>query len=130
MLELMAFSSAQCVHRALELLVGVIRDDLWGPVLTVGLGGIWTEILQDTAIRILPISYNEIEKMLGELRGAQLLHGARGQEGVDLKAVNKVIYRIAELALALGPKLNALEINPLLVKGSHIEALDVLVNWL
>ena len=113
----------------LELLVGVIRDDLWGPVLTVGLGGIWTEILQDTAVRILPVQYDEIEKMLGELRGTQLLRGARGQEGVDLTAVSKVIYRVAALALALGPQLNALEINPLLVKGSHIEALDVLVNW-
>jgi hypothetical protein len=43
--------------------------------------------------------------------------------------VSEVIYRVSRLALALGPQLNALEINPLLVKGSHIEALDVLVNW-
>jgi succinyl-CoA synthetase beta subunit len=112
-----------------ELLVGVVRDDLWGPVLTVALGGIWTEILKDSAVRILPVRYEEIEKMLGELRGAQLLRGARGQEGVDLQAVSEVIYRVSMLALALGPQLNALEINPLLVKGSHIEALDVLVNW-
>jgi acyl-CoA synthetase (NDP forming) len=112
-----------------ELLVGVVRDDLWGPVLTVALGGVWTEILKDSAVRILPVRYEEIEKMLGELRGAQLLHGARGQEGVDLQAVSEVIYRVSTLALALGPQLNALEINPLLVKGSLIEALDVLVNW-
>jgi acyl-CoA synthetase (NDP forming) len=112
-----------------ELLVGVVRDDLWGPVLTVALGGIWTEILKDSAVRILPVRSEEIEKMLGELRGAQLLRGARGQEGVDLQAVSEVIYRVSRLALALGPQLNALEINPLLVKGSHIEALDVLVNW-
>jgi acetate---CoA ligase (ADP-forming) len=112
-----------------ELLVGVVRDDLWGPVLTVALGGIWTEILKDSAVRILPVRYEEIGKMLGELRGAQLLRGARGQEGVDLQAVSEVIYRVSRLALALGPRLNALEINPLLVKGSHIEALDVLVNW-
>lgn len=113
----------------LELLVGVVRDELWGLVLTVGLGGVWTEILKDTAVRVLPVGYNEIEKMLGELRGAQLLRGARGQEGVDIQAVSEVIYRISTLALALGPQLNALEINPLLVKGSHVEALDVLVSW-
>jgi len=113
-----------------ELLVGVVRDDLWGLVLTVGLGGVWTEILKDTAVRVLPVRHDEIEKMLGELRGAQLLRGARGQEGVDIQAVSEVIYRVSILALALGPQLNALEINPLLVRGSHIEALDVLVNWL
>ena len=114
----------------IELLVGVVRDDLWGLVLTVGLGGVWTEILNDTAVRVLPVQYDEIEKMLGELRGSHVLRGARGQEGVDFQAVSEVIYHVSTLALALGPQLNALEINPLLVKGSHVEALDVLVNWL
>ena len=95
----------------------------------MGLGGVWTEILKDTAVRVLPVRYDEIEMMLGELRGAQLLRGARGQEGVDIQAVCDVIYRISTLALALGSELNALEINPLLVKGTRIEALDVLVNW-
>jgi acyl-CoA synthetase (NDP forming) len=54
----------------LELLVGVVRDQVWGPVLTVGLGGVWTEVLRDTAVRILPVRPGEIEEMLGELRGA------------------------------------------------------------
>ena len=113
----------------IELLVGIVRDDLWGPVLTVGLGGVWTEILKDTAVRVLPVGQTEITKMLGELRGAALLRGARGREGVDIQALSEVIARIGALALALGPNLDALEINPLLVRGAQIEALDVLVNW-
>jgi acyl-CoA synthetase (NDP forming) len=113
----------------IELLVGIVRDDLWGPVLTLGLGGVWTEILKDTSVRVLPVQRDEIATMLGELRGAALLRGARGQEGVDMQALGEVIYRISTLALALGPTLNALEINPLLIRGAHIEALDVLVNW-
>jgi acyl-CoA synthetase (NDP forming) len=112
-----------------ELLVGALRDELWGPVLTVGLGGVWTEVLKDTTVRVLPVGRAEIEKMLGELRGAALLRGARGQERGDLAAVSEVIYRVSRLALALGPQLNALEINPLLVQGSRVEALDVLVDW-
>jgi acyl-CoA synthetase (NDP forming) len=112
-----------------ELLVGVVRDDLWGPVLTVGLGGVWTEVLKDTALRVLPVGRGEIEKMLGELRGAALLRGTRGQEGVDLRTLSEVIARVAALACALEPHLDTLEINPLLVRGSHVEALDVLVNW-
>jgi acetate---CoA ligase (ADP-forming) len=113
----------------IELLVGIVRDDLWGPVLTLGLGGVWTEILKDTSVRVLPVQRDEIATMLGELRGAALLRGARGQEGTDMQALGEVIYRISTLALALGPGLNALEINPLLIKGERIEALDVLVSW-
>lgn len=111
-----------------ELLVGIVRDDLWGPVLTLGLGGIWTEVLKDTAVRVLPVRRAEIVTMLGELRGAALLRGARGQDGVDIQALSEIIYRISRLALALGPQLSALEINPLLVSAERIEALDVLVS--
>ncbi len=112
-----------------ELLVGVVRDPLWGSVLTLGLGGIWTEVFKDTAVRVLPVGREEIEKMLRELRGAALLHGGRGQMSIDLAALSDVIYRITTLALALGPRLSVLEINPLLVSASRIEALDVLVGW-
>jgi acyl-CoA synthetase (NDP forming) len=113
----------------IEMLVGVVRDEVWGPVLTVGLGGVWTEVLSDTAVRVLPVRCDEVRQMLSELRGAALLRGTRGQEGVDLQAVSEVIYRVSTLALALGPKLRALEINPLLVRGTRAEALDVLVHW-
>jgi acyl-CoA synthetase (NDP forming) len=112
-----------------ELLVGIVRDDLWGPVLTLGLGGIWTEVLQDTALRLLPVQPDEVVIMLGELRGAPLLRGARGSESIDLLALARVISRICALALDLGPRLSALEINPLLAGAQRIEALDVLVNW-
>lgn len=113
----------------LELLVGVVRDPLWGLVLTLGLGGIWTEALKDTSLRILPVQRVEIETMLGELRGSALLRGSRGRPPVDLHALSDVIYRVSTLALALDPYLNALEINPLLVDAERIEALDVLVSW-
>lgn len=113
----------------IELLVGIVRDPLWGLVLTLGLGGIWTEALKDTALRVLPVQRDDIATMLGELRGAALLHGGRGHPPVDLSALSEVIYHINALAHALGPRLSALEINPLLIDGSRIEALDVLVSW-
>jgi acyl-CoA synthetase (NDP forming) len=113
-----------------ELLVGIVRDPLWGPVLTLGLGGIWTEVLKDTAVRTLPVQRSEIVTMLSELRGAALLRGTRGQAGIDLQALSEIIYRTSTLALALGPRLNALEINPLLVSSTRIEALDVLVSFI
>jgi succinyl-CoA synthetase beta subunit len=113
----------------IELLVGIVHDPLWGPVLTLGLGGIWTEVFKDTSVRVLPVSSNEIEKMLGELRGSALLHGTRGQQSIDIQKLCGIIFRICSFALALGPSLGVLEINPLLVHPSHIEVLDVLVSW-
>lgn len=113
----------------IELLVGIVRDPLWGLTLTLGLGGIWTEVLKDTAVRVLPVGREEIAAMLDELRGAALLRGARGQAPVDRDALIDVIYRTSLLARSLASRLNALEINPLWIDGERIEALDVLVSW-
>ena len=113
----------------IELLVGIIRDPLWGAVLTLGLGGIWTEVLKDTSIRVLPVPAEEIATMLSELRGFALLRGGRGRPAVDMHALSSVIYRISTLARSLGPQLSVLEINPLWARGTEIEALDALVSW-
>jgi acyl-CoA synthetase (NDP forming) len=110
-----------------ELLAGVTVDPSLGPVLAVGLGGVWVEVLRDTALRVLPAGPAEVRAMLGELRGLPLLCGARGTVPADLDALAAVIARIGETALSLGRPLRALEVNPLLVNGDQIEALDVLI---
>ncbi|MEV5744953.1 acetate--CoA ligase family protein [Microbispora rosea] len=112
-----------------ELLVGVVRDPAWGLTLAVGLGGIWVEALRDTALRVLPVDAAEVRRALDELRGAALLRGARGTEPADLDAVAAVVARVAAFAGSLGDGLESLEINPLLVRGSHVEALDALITW-
>lgn len=112
-----------------ELLVGVLHDPLWGLVLAVGLGGIWTEVFKDTSVRLLPVSQDEIKSMLAELRGAAVLQGARGQKPADIAALADVILRVSRLALSLQDRLASLEINPLLVSDAMIEALDALVTW-
>ena len=61
-----------------ELLAGVTVDPTFGPVLAVGLGGIWVEVLKDVSLRVLPVDEDEIRRMLAELRGYPLLTGARG----------------------------------------------------
>jgi acetate---CoA ligase (ADP-forming) len=110
-----------------ELLAGVTVDPAFGPVLAVGLGGIWVELLQDTSLRVLPVDARGVRQMLGELRGIALLRGARGSRAADLDALAEVIARIGETALSLNGALRALEVNPLWVNGDQIEALDVLI---
>jgi hypothetical protein len=110
-----------------ELLAGITVDPTFGPVLAVGLGGVWVEILQDTALRPLPVGAAGVREMLGGLRGLPLLQGARGTVPADLDAVSAAIAGIGNTALSLGSALGVLEVNPLWVSGSQVEALDVLV---
>jgi acyl-CoA synthetase (NDP forming) len=113
----------------IELLVGITRDAAWGQALVVGLGGIWTEVLNDTAVRVLPIKRDEITRMLFELMSAGLLLGVRGQPPINMEHLVDIIFRISRVAQGLQDHLDALEVNPLLLHGSSIEALDVLVTW-
>jgi len=113
----------------LEILVGTVRDPQWGPVLAVGLGGIWVEALADTRLRLLPVTTEQVRGMLGALRAAKLLEGFRGTPAADLERLSEVIAAIGDAALALGDGLETLEVNPLWVSGSRVEALDALTVW-
>ncbi|WP_165423081.1 acetate--CoA ligase family protein [Ktedonosporobacter rubrisoli] len=113
----------------IDLLVSVIRDATWGQVLTLGIGGIWVEALKDISLRILPVTRDDVRAMLTELQGAKLLAGVRGSKPVKMDKLVEVIYRTAALAHSLKANLELLEINPLRVNGSQIEALDALITW-
>jgi acyl-CoA synthetase (NDP forming) len=110
-----------------ELLVGVITDPGWGSVLSVGLGGVWVEVLEDVALRLLPVDETEVASMLSELRAAPLLHGVRGTRPARIDRLCEVIVNITRLAESL--PLETLEINPLRVDGDQIEVLDALAVW-
>ncbi|GAA1876122.1 acetate--CoA ligase family protein [Pseudonocardia ailaonensis] len=107
-----------------ELVVGVVRDPQWGPVLAVGFGGVLVEMLRDTAVRLLPVGADDIRGMLAELRGYELLTGFRGRPAVDLDALVDVIAAVARI----GSEVDEVEVNPLVVDADRIEALDVLLT--
>jgi acetate---CoA ligase (ADP-forming) len=111
----------------IELLAGVTADPAFGPVLAVGLGGIWVEVLNDTSLRVLPVDAGQVKCMLTELRGLPLLRGARGTPPADLEVLADVITALGDTAMSLNGALRALEVNPLWVSGDRVEALDVLV---
>ena len=71
--------------------MGVTRDPILGPAVTVGLGGIFTEVLADVAVRPVPLDRRDAREMLASLRGAPLLRGVRGRPGVDLRALERLI---------------------------------------
>ena len=116
-------------ERGIELLVGFTRDPQWGPVLAVGLGGVWVEIMQDVALRLLPVDAAEVKRMLSSLRGAKLLQGQRGVPAADSDRLAAVIALIGDVLLACGDELVEADINPLWVLGDQVEALDALLIW-
>lgn len=112
----------------IEMIVGARRDPQWGPVLMVGMGGIWIETLND--VRLLPANATKamIISVIHELRAAALLRGARGRAPADIDQLADVVARLGAAVLAQ-PEILEIDINPLLVypQGHGVLALDALV---
>ncbi|MCX4990241.1 MULTISPECIES: acetate--CoA ligase family protein [unclassified Streptomyces] len=119
----------QMVERGVEMVVGVTHDPLFGPTVTVGLGGVLVEVLRDAAVRVPPFGEDQARAMLSELRGRALLDGVRGGPPVDVDALVEVVIRVQRMALELGDDIAELDINPLMVlpRGQGAVALDALV---
>ncbi|GAB2936206.1 acetate--CoA ligase family protein [Streptomyces heilongjiangensis] len=118
----------QMVERGVEMVVGVTHDDLFGPTVTVGLGGVLVEVLRDAAVRVPPFGEDQARAMLAELRGRALLDGVRGAPPADVDALVEVVLRVQRMALELGDEIAELDINPLMVlpRGQGAVALDAL----
>ncbi|EGX56384.1 hypothetical protein SZN_28188 [Streptomyces zinciresistens K42] len=119
----------QMVERGVEMVVGATHDELFGPTVTVGLGGVLVEVLRDTAVRVPPFGEEQARAMCAELRGRALLDGVRGRPPADLDALVEVVLRVQRMVLELGDDLAELDINPLVVlpRGQGAVALDALV---
>ncbi len=112
-----------------EILAGVTRDPVFGWLLTVGLGGVWTELMQDACHALLPVDAAQAETMLRGLKGFGLLDGYRGAPKADVAAAAQAIAALGDAVLAGGERLREVEINPLLVlpQGKGAVAVDALV---
>ncbi len=106
-----------------EVIVGLLRDEVFGHAMMFGLGGIFTEVLADVAYRIAPIDEGEASGMIKEIKGYAVLAGARGKRPKDLKALARAISAFSRLGESLSVK--EAEINPLLVFEKGVVAVDV-----
>jgi acetyltransferase len=115
---------------AVEVILGVLRDPDFGPVVVFGSGGILVELLEDSSLRLPPLSREEALEMIHETRGARLLQGFRGRPPADVDALADALMRLSQLAVDLGDLIAALDINPLMVlpRGQGVRAVDVLVE--
>jgi acetyltransferase len=121
--ETLEFMVQRMAAPGIELILGGMHDHLFGPVVMLGIGGVYAEILKDVTFRLAPLTRLEAEDMLEELRGAVLLQGVRGGAAADREALVRAILDFSRL-VAEHPELSEVEINPLIISPSGACAVD------
>jgi acetate---CoA ligase (ADP-forming) len=111
----------------IDTIIGLKRDTVFGPVIAFGVGGIFTEVLDDVAILPAPVSPNQAQAMIKRLRARPLFEGSRGTRPVDIAALAEDISAVSRLACRYGNRLESLEINPYRLTPEGGIALDILV---
>lgn len=112
-----------------ELILGMTQDTQFGPVVAVGVGGIFVEVLKDVALGVPPLDSRAAEDMLDHLRGKAILEGARGAERADIATLIDVLTRFGQLCLDLADVVAEIDINPMLVydAGQGAKIVDCLI---
>ena len=109
-----------------EIMLGMIRDPQFGPSVMFGLGGIFTEVLEDVAFRVAPVRKRDALAMMGEIRGHRILDAIRGMKAVDKGALAGAITALGKIGMD-HPEISEIDINPLIVRGEAPVAVDALV---
>lgn len=111
----------------LELIAGVAIEDTWDPVVAVGAGGVFTEVIRDVALGVAPLSHSDASEMLAKTRASVLMAGFRGESPLDTAPVIDFLVQLSRAAVALSDSITAIDINPLFVADGFVVAGDALV---
>jgi acetyltransferase len=114
---------------AIEVIVGVSQDPVFGPVLLLGMGGIFAEAMRDVSYRVAPVNREQALEMIAELRASSVFAGVRGRPACDVDALAEVLITISRLAYERRGMISEIDINPLMVRpqGKGVVAADALV---
>jgi acyl-CoA synthetase (NDP forming) len=118
---------SELISGGTECVVGVSHDDLFGPTVMFGLGGVFVEVFEDVTFRVPPFTKDEAARMVDEVRGAALLRGARGRPKGDVRALVDTLMKVQRLAVDCAAEIAELDINPLVVLPKGVVALDALL---
>nr|MDO8079805.1 acetate--CoA ligase family protein [Candidatus Freyarchaeota archaeon] len=125
--QIYGISVQQMVPQGRELIIGMTRDLTWGPMIAVGLGGIYVNLLEDVSFRISPFSRKQAFEMLSETKAYKLLKGMRGEKPSDIDSIVDVILRVSQLSQDF-KIIDELDINPLFAYDEGCLALDVKIT--
>ena len=107
----------------LEVIVGASEDPVFGPTLMFGMGGIYTEILNDVSFRIVPVESLDVEEMIQEIKGYHILSGTRGKKPRDLKALANIIQTVGRI-VSERPEIKEIDLNPVRLYEGGLLVLD------
>ena len=107
----------------IELMVGLARDPQFGPIVMVGLGGVLVEVLEDVALRLVPLTPSDAAAMIREIKGFPLLQGYRGAPPADLAAIESLLIAVSRFATA-NPDTAELDLNPVIASPDGVRAVD------
>lgn len=109
-----------------EVILGSVNDPAFGPTVMFGLGGIFVEVLKDVTFRVTPVSHAQAEEMIGEIKGAPILAGVRGEKPRDKKELAKAIYQYSCMIYDLQDEIKESDANPVLVyeEGTGLKVAD------
>jgi hypothetical protein len=119
---------ARQLRGGVECILGITRDPVFGPVAAFGLGGIFVEVLGDVAVRRCPFGVDVAHAMIRGIRGFPLLTGARGRSSVDLEALATMLARLSVIGAAAGPRLAAIDLNPVIATPDGAYAADAVIT--
>jgi 3-hydroxypropionyl-CoA synthetase (ADP-forming) len=103
------------VPKGVEMIVGLQNDPQFGPVMMVGLGGIFTELFKDVSFRVLPLTKEDALEMIEELQGKMLLKGYRGSEPINMEVLTNALLNIGKLGYDISPYYDSIDFNPVIV---------------
>ena len=125
--RLMGILVQPMVPSGVEIMIGARVDPQFGSLIVAGLGGIFVELLKDTALELAPVTPHEAQAMLHKLKGRALLDGFRGSEPVNVDVLTDVIVRLSEFADDQKELISELDVNPLICAGNRVVAVDALI---
>ena len=115
--------AAPMARPGVEVIIGVVHDPIFGPVMMFGLGGIFVEVLKDVVFRALPMSRADAKEMIEEIKSAKILDGVRGALPVDKEALVDLIMKVSTLALS-HPEISEIDLNPVIVRHDGYDVVD------
>jgi acyl-CoA synthetase (NDP forming) len=121
--RVLGISVQKMLKSGVEVIVGVKRDNVFGPVVLFGLGGIFVELLKDVSLRVLPLAEQDIKNMMKEIQGYPLLDGYRGSKPIDFQSLESIIFKIAQLCTQFS-QISELELNPIIAYEDGAWAAD------
>ena len=115
--------ACKIIPQSTEIIIGMMKDPSFGPVIMFGLGGIFVEVLKDVSFRIIPLEERDAREMITEIKGYEILKGARGESPKDIKAIREVLMKVSKLTME-NPEITEIDLNPVFIFEKGLQVID------